>query len=86
LGAPPEFREELHPDEIVRRPARHPWLATIAVIVSAFLTGVLLRALAPLALDAPAAVDHASALPGAATRIGDDPGPWDERAARRTGR
>jgi archaellum component FlaG (FlaF/FlaG flagellin family) len=72
----------------VRRPARHPWLATVAVIASAFVTGILLRALAPLVLDAPAAVDHhAGALQRAATRIVHDPGSRSERStATRTGR
>jgi hypothetical protein len=69
LRAPPDFREELHPEEIVRRPSRHPWLATLALVVSAIAIGLLLRALAPLGAEAPAAANR----PGAVDR-GERPG------------
>ncbi len=69
LRAPPEFREELHPEEIVRRPSRHPWFTTIAVLFLALVTGMVLRALAaPSGPDAdaahhPSALEHATHAP-----------------------
>jgi hypothetical protein len=55
VRAPPDFREELHPEEIVRRPASHPWLASIALVVLVTAIGILLRAIAPFGADAPKA-------------------------------
>ncbi len=73
MRAPPDFREELPPDEIVRRPSRHPWLATIALVVLTVLVGTLLRAVAPSAADAPATADRPGAPPRGATRIAHAP-------------
>jgi hypothetical protein len=53
VRAPPEFREELHPDEIVHRPCRSPFLGAIAVAVAVVIAAILLRAVRGERRDAP---------------------------------
>jgi hypothetical protein len=79
LRAPPDFSEELHPEEIVRRPARHPWLATIALVAFAVATGLLLRALDSSGGTTAATDPAARERPGAP--IARAPGAEDERGA-----
>lgn len=81
LRAPPDFREELHPEEIVRRPSRHPWLATLAIVVCTVTIAMLLRALDTLGRDGPARADG----PGAVQRAGAPlAGGADAKEAERT--
>lgn len=51
MRTPPDFREELHPEEIVRRHCPHPWLAGLAIAAIVWATGMLLRAIGPASGD-----------------------------------
>jgi hypothetical protein len=82
LRAPPDFREELHPEEILRRPPRHPWLATIALVVSVVGVAMLLRALdPPPRAEPPATADRPGASDRAAAPIARAAGGDGDRAA-----
>jgi hypothetical protein len=51
VRTPPHFREELHPEEIVRKQCPHPWLAALAIAAVVWATGMLLHAIGPPADD-----------------------------------
>jgi hypothetical protein len=51
VRTPPHFREELHPEELVRKDCPHPWLAALAIAAIVLATGLLLHAVGPIADD-----------------------------------
>ncbi len=61
MRAPPEFREELHPEEIVHRPSGdNPAFAVTAILVVVLVAATLLR-VAVSAGEGPRPVQHAAA-------------------------
>ncbi len=60
MRAPPEFREELHPEEIVHRPSGDPAFGVTAIIVAVLVAATLLR-VAVSAGEGPRPVQHAAA-------------------------